>query len=128
MGETLRIGVLGMAHDHLWDVLGPLAEVDGVELVGGADPDPVLRDRFKEKSDCRTVYDDFETLIDREKPDGVLVYTPTAFHADVVEMVAPRGIYAMVEKPMAASLEQSDRMLVAARKAGTMLMVNWPTA
>ena len=34
----------------------------------------------------------------------------------------------MVEKPMAATLEQADRMLTAARKAGTVLMVNWPTA
>ena len=29
---------------------------------------------------------------------------------------------------MAATLEQADRMLTAARKAGTVLMVNWPTA
>ena len=32
------------------------------------------------------------------------------------------------EKPMAATLEQADRMLTAARKAKTTLMINWPTA
>ena len=51
-----------------------------------------------------------------------------AHHADVVELCVPRGIHVMVEKPMAATLEQADRMLTAARKAGTVLMVNWPTA
>lgn len=34
----------------------------------------------------------------------------------------------MVEKPMAATLEQADRMFLAARTHGTTLMVNWPTA
>jgi predicted dehydrogenase len=34
----------------------------------------------------------------------------------------------MVEKPMAATLEQADRMLTAAQRHQTCLMVNWPTA
>ena len=32
------------------------------------------------------------------------------------------------EKPMAATLAQAQRMLAAAEKAGTLLMINWPSA
>jgi predicted dehydrogenase len=33
----------------------------------------------------------------------------------------------MLEKPMAYSLKDADRMLKAAQKHGTMLMINWPS-
>lgn len=128
MAESLRVAVLGMAHDHLWTNLDQLKEVAGAELVAGADADHRLLEQFKRETGCDTTYDDYEALLDEVKPDAVFAFCATADHADVVEMCAPRGIHVMVEKPMAATLEQADRMLVATRKHGTRLMVNWPTA
>ena len=128
MAGKVRVAVLGMAHDHLWTNLKQLAELDTAELVAGADLDPRLTEKFKEETGCNAVYDDYEALLDEEKPDAVFAFCATADHADVIEMCAPRGIHVMVEKPMAATLEQADRMLVAAKKHGTKLMVNWPTA
>jgi predicted dehydrogenase len=128
MANKLRVAVLGMAHDHLWTNLKQLANLDGAELVAGADGNADLRKQFTEKTGCDAVYDDFVTLLDKEKPDAVFGFTATAHHALVVELCAARGIHVMVEKPMAATLEQADRMLTAARKAKTTLMVNWPTA
>lgn len=124
----IKVAVLGMAHDHLWTNLRQLKDLDGAVLVAGADPVASLRDEFKEKSGCTKVYDDYEALLDKEKPDAVFGFPATAHHADVVELCAPRGIHVLVEKPMAATLAQADRMLTAARKAGTKLMINWPTA
>ncbi len=128
MAETLKVAVLGMAHDHLWSNVRELGELDGVDLVAGADGNPELQAKFTERTGCKSVYGDFVELLDAETPDAVLAFTPTAHHAQVVELCAPRGIHVMVEKPMAATLEQADRMLTAARKAGTVLMINWPTA
>jgi len=124
----IKVAVMGMAHDHLWTNLRQLKDVKGAALVGGADPVASLQAEFKEKTGCSKVYGDYEELLDKEKPDAVFAFTATAHHVDVVELCAPRGIHVMVEKPMAATLEQADRMLVAARKANTRLMVNWPTA
>ena len=128
MAKTLRVATLGMVHDHLWTNLRQLKELDDVEIVAGADPDPDLRAKFSETTGCQSVYGDFEVLLDKEKPDAVFGFTATAHHADVVEMCAERGIHVMVEKPMAATLAQADRMLLAARRADTRLMINWPTA
>ena len=128
MADKLRIAVLGMAHDHLWTNLRELGELGDAELVAGADANPVLLDAFKEKTGCNAVYDSYEGLLDQEAPDAVFGFPATAHHANVVELCAPRGIHVMVEKPMAATLEQADRMLTAVRKAGTRLMINWPTA
>ncbi|MDA0746882.1 MAG: Gfo/Idh/MocA family oxidoreductase [bacterium] len=128
MAEKLRIGVMGMPHDHLWTNLRQLGELADAELVGGAEPDQGLRNQFVEKTGCNAVYEDYETLLDKEKPDAVFGFTATAHHADVVELCAGQGVHVMVEKPMAATLAQADRMLTAVRKAGIRLMVNWPTA
>ena len=128
MADKLRIAALGMAHDHLWGNLKDLASLDDAELVAGADYNPLLRDRFKERTGCDRVYENYEELLDAEEPDAVFGFCATALHADLVELCAGRGLPIMVEKPMAATLEQASRMLTAARKAGTLLMINWPTA
>lgn len=128
MADTIRVAVLGMAHDHLWTNLKQLSELDDAELVAGADYHPELRKKFTADTGCDSVYDDYEALLDEAKPDAVFGFSATADHADIVEMCAERGIHVMVEKPMAATLEQADRMLTAAKKHDTRLMVNWPTA
>ncbi|MCZ6633617.1 MAG: Gfo/Idh/MocA family oxidoreductase [bacterium] len=128
MADKLKVAVLGMAHDHLWSNLRQLAELDDAELVAGADEKGALREEFKEKTGCEVVYETYEALLEAEKPDAVFGFSAPAHHAHVVELCASRGVHVMVEKPMAATLEQADQMLTAARKAGTTLMVNWPTA
>ncbi|MFT5370318.1 MAG: putative dehydrogenase [Candidatus Latescibacterota bacterium] len=128
MADKLRVAVLGMAHDHVWTNLRELGELEGAELIAGADENADLRSQFTDKTGCGAVYDDFVTLLDKEKPDAVFCFTATAHHAIVVELCAARGIHVMVEKPMGATLEQADRMLTAARKAKITLMINWPTA
>lgn len=117
-----------MAHDHLWTNLRQLSELKGTELVAGADADPLLTTKFSQETGCDRTFDDYEALLDETKLDAVFAFCATKHHADVVEMCAPRGIHVMVEKPMAATLEQADRMLVASKKHQTRLMVNWPTA
>ena len=128
MADSLRVAVLGMAHDHLWTNLTQLSEINDVNLVAGADADPRLLEQFTQETGCDAVYDDYEALLEQVKPDAVFGFGATGEHADVVEMCAPLGIHVMVEKPMAATLEQADRMLAAARKHETRLMINWPTA
>ncbi|MGA1199310.1 MAG: gfo/Idh/MocA family oxidoreductase, partial [Candidatus Latescibacterota bacterium] len=75
MANKLRVAVLGMAHDHLWTNLKQLANLDGAELVAGADGNADLRKQFTEKTGCDAVYDDFVTLLDKEKPDAVFGFT-----------------------------------------------------
>ena len=128
MTDPIKVAVLGMAHDHLWGNLKELADQEETLLVGGADPNPVLQDRFRERTGCNQVYGEYEALLDAQTPDAVFVFSATAHHAPIVELCAARGIHVMVEKPMAATLEQADRMLTAAQRHQICLMVNWPTA
>ena len=128
MAAVLRCAVLGMAHDHLWSNLDELNALDGAELCAGADYNPVLRDRFATRTGCDKIYTHYQELLDAEEIDAVLTFSATSEHAEIVEVCAAKNLPVLVEKPMAATLEQASRMLSAARQYKTLLMVNWPTA
>ncbi len=55
--------------------------------------------------------------------EAVLLCTPHPLHARHAVLAAERGVHVLVEKPLAASLADCDRMIAAARDAGTKLGV-----
>jgi phthalate 4,5-cis-dihydrodiol dehydrogenase len=55
--------------------------------------------------------------------EWVYVATPHGLHAEHVELVAANGKHALVEKPMALTLSDCDRMIQACAAAGTHLML-----
>ena len=48
--------------------------------------------------------------------------------AELSVQAMERGLHVMIEKPMASTLEEADRMLEASRKHNVRLMINWPFA
>ena len=72
------------------------------------------------------VYDDLDDAIDATDPDVVLGGPMNTDHGAFVERVAAHDVHVVVEKPMAASLADADRMLDAMPEDRT-LFVNWPT-
>jgi predicted dehydrogenase len=128
MADKLRIGVLGLVHDHVWSILKHLRGIEDAELVGAADPHEELLERFRRQTGVQTARARYEDLLDGEQLDAVFVYGTNRGRGELVEMAAERGLHAMSEKPMASDLAVADRMLVAARKAGVLLMINWPIA
>ncbi|HYW24653.1 MAG TPA: Gfo/Idh/MocA family oxidoreductase [Terriglobales bacterium] len=66
---------------------------------------------------------DAERMLDEHAPDAVSICTPPATHAALTEAAAARGIHVLVEKPMAPSTADCDRMIAACRNAGVRLMV-----
>ncbi|MGI6081313.1 MAG: Gfo/Idh/MocA family protein [Limnochordia bacterium] len=123
-----KIGVVGLEHDHVWDVVPGFLADERSEVVAVADANPPLVAQAKEKWDVEQGFGCWREMLDRIPMDAVIVYGDNAMGVDVVEAAASKGLHAMVEKPMAATLRQADRMLIAAEKAGITLMINWPTA
>jgi predicted dehydrogenase len=124
---TWKIGVLGLIHDHVWEHVNELAGREDVVL-SIADPNVELRDKARDEFGVDRLHDDAATLFARENPDAVLVFTDNAGGAAAVELAASHGTPVMIEKPLANSLANAERIRVAARSAGIPIMVNWPTA
>ncbi|MHC4994622.1 MAG: Gfo/Idh/MocA family protein [Planctomycetota bacterium] len=128
MSEQLRIGVLGLSHDHVWDHLPHLAASDTGRLVAVADPNTPLLDRVKADHEGVVTYDDYHAMLDAESLDGVYIFDSNKRGAELAVEALNRGLHVIIEKPMAATKEGADAMLAAANASGKRLMVNWPFA
>ncbi len=66
----------------------------------------------------------FDTLEDLlERVDAVVIATPTTTHAEVSVAALRRGIHIFIEKPIAANLDEADRVLAAGLDAGCQVQV-----
>lgn len=126
--ETLRVVVAGLNHDH---VHGTLRRYNKgvVDIVGIAEPDKQLQQKFGKLYHLpdSLFYTDLKKLVLLKKPDAVLGYNAVGKHLDIVEICAPLGISVMVEKPLAATLQQARAMEALANKYNIKVLTNFET-
>jgi len=128
MAAKLRVGVIGLDHDHVWGTLAALAAGDLGRLLAVSEPDPALRARLAGAHGGVETHPSHDALLARSDLDAVLAFTDNRASAELGARALRRGLPTMVEKPMAADLPGADALLYAARASGTPLMINWPTA
>jgi UDP-N-acetylglucosamine 3-dehydrogenase len=118
---VLRAAVIGcgsMGRNHL----RVLAELEGVELVAAADGDSTRLAGVSKRFGART-YRSHVALLAVENPDFVVVAVPTRAHFEVVSDVIGKGVHALVEKPIAATVDEAQRLARLASDAGVLLGV-----
>jgi predicted dehydrogenase len=117
----LRTGLVGcgkVGHTHA-SALATLAESAFVAVCdNSADRALVFATRYGV-----TPYSSVREMVEREKLDVVLICTPHPAHADPAVEAMLAGAHVLVEKPLAASLVDCDRMLETAHTAGVRLSV-----
>lgn len=68
-----------------------------------------------------TAYDNLQEMLNRSGVEAIVVGTPHPVHSESVVEAARAGVHAIVEKPLAASLQDCDAMIRASKQAGTKL-------
>ncbi|MDX1932392.1 MAG: Gfo/Idh/MocA family oxidoreductase [Capsulimonadales bacterium] len=128
--KTYRVGVAALVHDHVWGELRRWQALPNVQIVAAGDVNPELRERIRRDYGVEKTYDSWQEMLatEGESLDIVQIAAENSVHADIVETAATNGLHLLVEKPMAATLAQAERMVRAAEKADVRLMINWPTA
>jgi predicted dehydrogenase len=99
-----------------------LAKSPVCELVAVSDLDEA---RARAAGPRAKFYRDADELIAAPDIDAVIISTPPPLHEPLAVAAASAGKHVLVEKPMAATPEACERMIVAARKAGTLLTVGY---
>lgn len=107
-------GKLGGYHANL------TSKLEEFEVVAVADPFAASRETLAEKTGTRAVADISEVI---DSIDAAVVATPTATHSVVVERLLDAGKHVLVEKPIAPTSAEADRMVAAADRSGTTLQV-----
>ncbi len=98
------------------------AELPYARCIGAADIDLPRAEKLVSDFGGKA-YQNFEELLDREKPDAVIVATPEPFHLAPVVAAAQRGCQIFLEKPISTSLEDAACMIQACNEANVKLMV-----
>lgn len=119
MTNNIRVAVIGagmMGKNHLRTYKG----LNGVELVGVYDIFPEAAKAAAEMFDIKA----FSSMEEVAKNvDAVSVVTTSVTHADVGEFFLNKGIHCMMEKPLACTEEECQRLIKAADKNNVTLLV-----
>ena len=111
---VIGVGAVGQHHARI------LAELPDADLAAVVDRDPERARAIAALHGVPALTDPGDLPRDLE---AVSVAVPTSAHAAVVEACLARGLAVLVEKPMAATLEEASAMAAAAERAGRPLLV-----
>jgi UDP-N-acetylglucosamine 3-dehydrogenase len=112
------IGVGSMGFNHL----RVYSELDGVQLVGISDVSAERLETLKSRFQV-PAYTDYRKLIENEKPDAVSITVPTSEHEQVATFALRAGVNVLVEKPIASTVEEGQRLIDLAQEVDRKLMV-----
>jgi predicted dehydrogenase len=119
--RPIRLAVVG---------LGQIAELmlpsylsrDDVDVVAGCDRDPERLERWRPELPGAMLTTELDELLQVEA-DIIDVLVPTHLHAEVAVAVLDAGFHVQLQKPIARSAEDSDRILAAARRNGALIRI-----
>jgi phthalate 4,5-cis-dihydrodiol dehydrogenase len=120
--RRLRLGVVGLSRAFVL-MLPTLAGHSRVQVVAGADPRPEARARFAQDFPASRAYADIAGLCRDPEVEAVYIATPHQHHAADVLAACAAGRHALVEKPMALTLEDCAAMIESAQRAGVHLLI-----
>lgn len=114
---VIGVGHLGKQHARLHAALA----AEGIcEFTAVCDIDEERARSVAAERDARSVTD-WKTLIGGI--DAVSLAVPTEAHSEIACALLEAGIHVLVEKPIARTLEEADRMIAAAANSGAILQV-----
>ncbi len=117
--KTAVIGVGSLGRHHARNH-AELANEGKIEFIGVCDLNKDLAQEIAEANNCN-YFNDWHELLD--KVSAVSIVTPTETHCEIACAFLEKGVDVLVEKPIALTLAEADKMLQAAEKSGAKLMV-----
>lgn len=118
---NLKIGLVGLGTAGRSLPLA-VAKTTGFSFVAGADLRAEAREQYRAEFGIET-FDSLASMCAMKDLDAVYVATPNPFHAEHAITALAAGKHVMVEKPMALTLADCDRMIATAEKNRRTLMV-----
>jgi predicted dehydrogenase len=118
----IRIGVAGLGY---WgpNLARNFAGLPNCELTWCCDADEAVCARVAGLYPAARATTDLQDLLDDPELDAVVLATPVPTHADLAVRVLEAGKHCFVEKPLAQSVADAERVVEAGRSAGRILMV-----
>jgi predicted dehydrogenase len=115
---VIRIGLVGAQFiGNLY--VHSLRQVPGAAITAVASPNTAAG--FAARHGVEAHFSDYREMIGGAEIDAVAIAAPNDLHFDICLAAAQAGKHVLCEKPLAMSLDESDRMVEACRRAGVVL-------
>jgi len=125
----LQLAVIGCGRVVEQCHLPALQGLTGIKLVAVADTDPTRLNKVADRFGVGRRYDDYRVMLKDRGVDVVAVCAPPQFHAEMGLAVLDAGKHLFLEKPMALTLSDADRLVDqtagATRKAMAGFNLRW---
>ncbi|MEA2483736.1 MAG: hypothetical protein QOC55_1683 [Thermoleophilaceae bacterium] len=120
--SPVTVGVLGLGY---WgpNLARNFDRLSETELRWICDASDEARERWAPQFPSARVSADLDDLLADDKLDAVVIAAPVPFHADLAVRVLGAGKHCFVEKPLAQSVADAERVVAAAEQADRILMV-----
>ena len=118
-GRRLRVGIAGAGHFGRYHAL-KVAASTRESLSGIHDPDHARAEKVGREAGGAPALSYARLL---EVSDAIVVAAPAEYHFDLAQQALEAGRHVLVEKPIAATLEQADRLAALATGHGLVLQV-----
>ena len=115
----MRLGFLGLGWIGRHRMRALLMQ-EGCEVVVVADPSSEARERAQQLAPGAAAVASLDELL-RHELDGAVIATPSAMHAAQACALLERGIAVFCQKPLARTLEETRKIIAAARSADRLL-------
>ena len=123
--RSVRVGILGFAHGHVNTYCAQWRAHDlGVRVVAGWD-----HDEARAAARCTEFAIDrvstVDALLRRGDVDAVVIGVETSMHADMVVAAAKAGKAVVLQKPIALTMAEADRIVDAVHSSGVPATMAW---
>lgn len=120
--DRVRVAVVG-AGGRGSDLIRKLTTFREVEIVGLCDDYPPHLEQGVEYSEGAEGFSDYSAMLEKTKPDAVVIATPLHLHEAMALEAIDSGAQVFCEKILAFSVEAAKRIAEAAEKKGTVFQV-----
>lgn len=117
-GAIIGLGKMGLSHAAI------LNAHPEVEMVAVCDTSSLVLEAFKKYSTVKT-YGNHKVMLDKEKPDFVLVATPTRFHYPMVKLALELGLHVFCEKPFSLTVKEGEELVKIAEEKNLINQVGY---
>ncbi len=123
---SIGVGILGFAHGHVNGYLSQWKENEllGIDVIAGWDHNKERLEQAANNHGMKACLNMQEMLV-RDDIYAVVIASETSLHAELVEAAAAAGKAIILQKPMALTLPEADRIVAAVKQHQVPFTMAW---
>ncbi len=116
---VVGLGNMGLSHAKAYH------QLDGYEIVGICARSTIPAEKLPDGFAAYQQFTDYFAALSETKPDAVSINTYTETHADFAIAAFEAGAHVFIEKPLAATVEDAERVVASAKKYDRKLVIGY---